>query len=396
MKVPPATLRGIAWDHLRALLPLREASRIFQRSHGIKVEWDARSLAGFEEASISALAADYDLIAIDHPFMGSAFAEGVLLPAEDLLSAELLAELADFSVGASWSSYLWQGQHWATPVDAAAQVSARRTDLIDNDELAMAPSWADVVELAHQRPERVAIALNPTHLWLTALTICHALARDGEPGEDLTPAWWDAKTGADVELLSEAIDTLYRLNPVLHPASLGWDPIQLLDHMTSSDEIFYVPAIFGYCSYSRSQDVTRPVVFGDVPGANRQRRGGMLGGVGLAVSAKCSEREAVASFLTLVAGGEFQAGGYAHSGGQPAHRSAWTSPEVNQWTPGFFAPTLASLDAAFVRPRVATYPEYQTVAGGVLHASFTAGSRPAAIAADLSDLWMRLTGAAER
>jgi multiple sugar transport system substrate-binding protein len=233
----------------------------------------------------------------------------------------------------------------------------------------------------------VAVALNPTHLLLTTLTVCHALAPTSPAHDDLTPSWWDAREGPDAEVLTAAIDLVARLVPVLDPRSLDWDPIQLLDTMCATDQIDYTPAVFGYCSYARRQDVTHPVTFGDVPGAAGERRGGMLGGVGLAVSARCQNTVEVAAFLDLVAGGEFQAGGYAQAGGQPAHRAAWLSEQVNQWTPGFFAPTLASLDEAFVRPRGAHYPRYQHAAGQLLHQRLVDGTPAADVATALRELW---------
>jgi multiple sugar transport system substrate-binding protein len=95
----------------------------------------------------------------------------------------------------------------------------------------------------------------------------------------------------------------------------------------------------------------------------------------------------VPEFLQFVAGGEFQSGGYAEVGGQPAHRDAWMSEQVNTWTPGFFAPTLASLDAAFVRPRSAAYPDYQRDAGLWLHRAWMVKASPQSMAKGLSELW---------
>jgi multiple sugar transport system substrate-binding protein len=382
-------LKGIAWDHPRALAPLAEASARFEKDHDVAVTWDARSLAGFEETSISDLADGYDLIAIDHPFMGSAFEEQALVPVEDVLRQDFLEELAATSVGQSWPSYLWQGRHWAVPIDAAAQVSARRADLpsVGTD---FVKSWADVVALAKESNGAVGVALNPTHMFLTTLTICHALAGTVETNDDLTPRWWTNRHGIQQDLLAEAIEVVRHLVPLVHARSLEWDPIQLLDRMSASDEISYVPAVFGYCSYARSTDVERPVAFGDVPGADGKRCGGVLGGVGLALSSRSVERNAAARFLQFVGGGAFQATGYSETGGQPAHRSAWASPEVNAWTPNFFEPTLPSLDAAFVRPRDAAYPEYQFQAGRALHAAVIAGHDPRQIAVELSRRWQQV------
>ena len=122
-------LRGMTWSHPRGLDPLL-ASVPSLEELGVAVTWDARSLQGFEEASIERLASEYDLIAIDHPFMGDAFAQGALQPVDSIVGEAFVAELKANSVGPSFESYLWNGRLWAIPVDAAAQVAAFRADLL--------------------------------------------------------------------------------------------------------------------------------------------------------------------------------------------------------------------------------------------------------------------------
>ena len=66
-------LKGITWDHPRGLAPLLATSaRFSQQNPEIRLEWRTRSLAAFGEQSIEQLAEDYDLLVIDHPFVGTA------------------------------------------------------------------------------------------------------------------------------------------------------------------------------------------------------------------------------------------------------------------------------------------------------------------------------------
>ncbi len=61
-------LRGMTWDHRRAIDPLTRTLPLFrERRPDIEIEWSARPLAGFEFTSVDALAEDYDLIILDHP-----------------------------------------------------------------------------------------------------------------------------------------------------------------------------------------------------------------------------------------------------------------------------------------------------------------------------------------
>src|SRR3954454_16362600 len=94
-------LRGMTWSHPRGLDPLLAAGPPLKEL-GVAVIWDARSLQGFEEASIERLASEYDLIAIDHPFMGDAFAQGALQPVDSIVGEAFVAELKANSVGLSF------------------------------------------------------------------------------------------------------------------------------------------------------------------------------------------------------------------------------------------------------------------------------------------------------
>ncbi|GAA3731772.1 extracellular solute-binding protein [Streptomyces tremellae] len=376
-------LRGMAWDHPRGVAPLLAASEVFAERYGTEVRWDARPLRGFEEQSVAELAARYDVIAIDHPFMGSAFAEGALLPLDSLLPDAFTAELRSASVGPSWESYRWEGSSWAVPVDAAAQVAAYRQDLLREAGAAVPATWAEVQALADGAGRGlVALPANGTHLLLALATVCHGLARGGGTGADLAPAWW-GEDGIDPEVGEPALEILLRLLAKAHPMSLESDPIQVFERMTRTDEISYVPVAFGYSTYARADQVPRPAVFTAVPSPDGRLRGGMLGGVGLAVSRRLADPERLVPFLELVAGAAFQSGPYAACGGQPAHRAAWTSPEVNDGCPGFFAPTLDALDVSFVRPRAAWYPRFQREGGEVLHEAVRAGAGPTAALAAL-------------
>ena len=55
-----------------------------QRHPDIDIEWSARPLAGFEFTSVDALAEDYDLIILDHPFWAQWPPPGRLAPLDDI------------------------------------------------------------------------------------------------------------------------------------------------------------------------------------------------------------------------------------------------------------------------------------------------------------------------
>src|SRR6266853_3615134 len=122
-------LRGMAWDHPRARGPLEVISAEWSREGGASIAWDARPLKDFEDQPLEELATAYDLILIDHPFVGFAATSKLLLPVEDWVDAAYLADQAANSVGPSYPSYTWEGKQRALAIDAACQVSALRDDL---------------------------------------------------------------------------------------------------------------------------------------------------------------------------------------------------------------------------------------------------------------------------
>ena len=109
-------LRGIAWQHTRGYLPMVATAQRFSETHpGMDIQWDKRSLQAFADEPIGELAARYDLLVIDHPWAGFAAAAGVLLPLDEHLPAECLAEQAANSVGPSHASYSFASRQWRLP-----------------------------------------------------------------------------------------------------------------------------------------------------------------------------------------------------------------------------------------------------------------------------------------
>ena len=125
-----AILKGLTWDHPRGYSPLiqvRPNTRLFIL---VRIHWDRRTLREFGEAPIEQYLDRYDLIVMDHPFVGFAAAHDVLVNlAATLLSAEKRSLRRD-SVGPSWVSYWYADGLWALPVDAATQVASYRPDLL--------------------------------------------------------------------------------------------------------------------------------------------------------------------------------------------------------------------------------------------------------------------------
>ncbi|MBS0664543.1 MAG: extracellular solute-binding protein, partial [Verrucomicrobia bacterium] len=150
MAAEPIRLRGVAWDHSRGFTPMVATAQRHGELHpAVHVTWEKRSLQAFADAPLAALAAEFDLLVIDHPFAGDlARRPDTVLDMNRHASPTLLADLAMHSVGPSHASYDYDGRRCALPIDAAAPVSGWREDLLARHGLRPPATWEELLELA--------------------------------------------------------------------------------------------------------------------------------------------------------------------------------------------------------------------------------------------------------
>jgi multiple sugar transport system substrate-binding protein len=313
-----------------------------------------RSLHAFGVAPLEVVAREYDLIVLDHPHVGEGAVRGYLAPLDEILPRAQLDALEAASVGRSHVSYRYGGHQWALAIDAAAQVAAWRQDA----GFSQPRTWREVAALA--RRGGVIWPLCPTDAYASLLSIAANLGTPaGATGEFLPPA-------AGIDVL-RAIDSVASHVP---PACLEMNPIDALEALAGGDPAAaYAPLVFGYSNYAR--DGFRPALvrFGDMPAIREDAgpAGSLLGGAGLAVSAHTGHPAEAAAFAAWTAGDAAQAGTYVREGGQPANVAAWESGDVNELTHGFFADTRATLEGAWLRPRVPGFLPFQERAMELAH-----------------------------
>lgn len=368
-------LRGMTWDHPRGYGPLHACSAAWRERTGVQIEWERRSLQDFESFPVAELAARYDLIVIDHPHVGQVTRAGCLVPLETGTGSDAVFA----AVGASLQSYRFEERLWALPIDAAAQVQAWRPD-----RLAAPPAdWAAVLELA--TGGAVLCPLRPPHNLMALFTLC-GLA--GHPAREQGEPLFDPAAGA------EAYERLCELVARLDPRSAEWDPIAVLEQMAAPDATAVcAPLVYGYVSYARYDAPGTRLAFSDLAPLQRggSRAGSALGGTGIAVSARCQERDAALAFARWLAGAEAQCGPYVAGGGQPAHRAAWEDPHANEASLGFYRNTRATLEGAWVRPRHAGYMNFQERASLRLRTALGAREPAAALIAALNRLYLEVS-----
>lgn len=358
-----AALRGMTWDHPRGTGPVRAATAAWvQTRPDISVTWDARPLRAFEDQPISELAAGYDLLMIDHPHVGAAVAEDALLALGDWIDDAFMRDQEICATGSSFESYAYDGAQWALAVDAAAQVGAYRVDLLARVGADLPRTWDDVAALARSSAgtgAQLLLPLNPTHAWCTVLAIAQA-----ERGELRTERQW-------ADAFVEALELLVALIPDLDPRSEHVDPIGAGELATTTDQVLGIPLSYGYVSFAVTERCRLTHV--DAP-RGAVGLGSVLGGVGLALSARSARPDLAAELATLIASPEFQRNEVVRAGGQPGHRSAWVDPQLDLTTNHFFSATINSVDTAFVRPRDAGAAALQRRCADIVHERIWRGS----------------------
>ena len=351
-------LKGLTWDHPRGYSPLIKGASEYESLHpGLRIHWDRRTLREFGEAPIEQYLDRYDLIIMDHPFVGFAAAHDVLVELGDYLTEAEKVGFARDSVGPSWDSYCYANGIWALPVDAATQVASYRPDLLSQLSATPPHTFEEVLQLGHKARAHgkfIAVAACPVDAISLFFTLTanlgHPIAENADPFVDEAVA-------------KEALYRLHALLAIAHPNSTSWNPIHVYDQMIVAPDIVYCPWAYGYSNYSRRHNPI-PLTFADAPAAgNRGCAGTQLGGTGIAVSQQSPHRDAAVSYAKWLASQEHQRGTYFRQGGQPASLTAWTNPQIDSEAGGFFSGTLETLRTAYVRPRFDGFVRFFEAAG---------------------------------
>jgi len=372
------TLRGMTWRHDRGLAPMLATAARWSETHpDVRIEWEARSLQGFADHPIRDLAEEFDLLVLDHPFMGAVAKGGYLVPLDNYTAPEVLSKQRSESVGASHESYFYQGHQWALAIDAAAQVAGYRPDLLAAAGMPVPSTWDQVSELARIGRGFVTTPLLPVDSFCSFLTLCTSF------GE--TPFAAGSHMVVGKEAGESALHQLQALGECAIKEAHEMNPIAVWEKMSASEEIAYCPVAFGYSNYARPDYRRSPIHFTNIPSRPpRGPVGAVLGGAGLAISARCKDLSVAVDYAVWVASAECQKTIYVQSGGQPGNRKAWIDSGINEMSNRFFETTLPTLEQAFLRPRFAGFIEFQTQAS-FLVSDFLRGKNSSAATLDSLD-----------
>ena len=371
-------LRGIAWNHTRGFTSMVAAAQRFEELHPeVGMVWEKRSLQAFADASMARLATEFDLIIMDHPHTALAATEGLLLPFEDWLPAEFLADQAANSVGGSHQSYRFADKQWTLATDAAAPIATCRPDLIERHKLTLPQTWEEVLELG--RHGFATVSALPIDVLMHSYMFSAALEQELFSGDCVAPD----------EVLAHALAELQRLVALCGPACLERNPIRTHEWMSQTDDprAAYCPFAYGYSNYSRPRYARFLLKAGGLATFKGRRLRSTLGGAGIAVSSQTVNARAAMDFAQFAASPEVQKGIYFQAGGQPGYRKAWLDDAVNAASSNFFRDTLQTLDEALLRPQLPGYMGFQDAGSPVAHDCIAGKTKPDDAARALNRLY---------
>lgn len=346
-------LKGITWGHSRGITPLLAVSqRYMELNPGVEIQWKKRTLQEFADLPIEKLSLDYDLLIIDHPWVGCAAATNCVLPLDKYLDATFLKDQADHSVGDSHFSYNYEGNQWALAIDAATPVASYRRDLLTDHYTSVPQTWADLIKLA--KAGKVAVPAIPIDLLMNFYTFC--IAHGKEPF---------LQTG---EVIDEAIgfaalESMNELYSLIDKRFFKCNPIAVAELMSNTNDYWYCPFAYCYSNYSRKGYSKNILHYTDTVKFGKGRLRTTIGGTGLAVSASGKNIDTAIDFAAKAVSHEWQRSLYVQNGGQPGHKAAWLDNDANRISHDFFKQCFPVMENGYLRPRYNGYLFFQDHGG---------------------------------
>jgi multiple sugar transport system substrate-binding protein len=371
-------LNGITWAHSRGITPLLAAAQRFSELHpGISINWKKRSLQEFADYPLEQLTGSYDLLIIDHPWVGCAAATGSVLPLDKYLPAAYLADQAAQSTGDSHESYCYEGHQWALAIDAATPAASYREDLLIKHNIPVPQTWNDVLHLAQKG--KLAIPAIPIDLLMNFYMFCIA---HGE-----TPfAQSEEVVSHDIGI--KAMETMFLLYSQIDKRFFNCNPIAVAELMSTTDDYWYCPFAYCYSNYARNGFAKKLLKYsGLVSFNNGENLRSTIGGTGIAVSSSTKHKKEAIEFAAWICSGDIQKTLYVQHGGQPGHRSAWLDEQANTLTNQFFKNLLPAMDRGYMRPRYNGYLLFQDHAGQPLQDYLLGKTRAAFALEDMNNIY---------
>lgn len=346
-------LNGITWGHSRGLTPLLAMSQRFSELQPeVRIRWHVRSLQEFADFPIEKLTEKYDLLIIDHPWVGCAAATNCVLPLDQYLDESYLNNQLENSVGNSHLSYHYQGHQWALAIDAATPAASYRPDLFAKEQQQVPNNWDALLALA--KAGKVAIPAIPIDCLMNFYSFCIVHGKYPFTNQDQI---------IESEIGCKALETMKELYSLIDPRFFQCNPIAVAELMSNSNDYWYCPFAYGYSNYAREGYARYPLKYtGTISVMGHQLRT-TIGGTGLSVSAHSKQKESALAFAKMAVSESWQSTLYVQHGGQPGHLAAWKNDLANLLTSDFFKQVLPLMERGYTRPRYNGYLYFQDHAG---------------------------------
>ena len=371
-------LNEITWGHSRGITPLVAFSQRFNELNpDVEVIWKKRTLQEFADFPIEKLTERYDLLIIDHPWVGCAAATGCVLPLEKFLSPSYLLNQLENSVGSSHLSYNYKQHQWALAIDAATPVASYRKDLFKKHNAAVPQHWEEVIALAETG--KVAVPAIPIDILMNFYMFCIAHG---------TTPFANSEEVIDTETGVNALETMRALYSRIETKMFNSNPIAVAELMTKTDDYWYCPFAYGYSNYSRVGYAKNVLIYSDLVqfGKSGKLRS-TIGGTGLAVSAFSKHKNLALAFAEEVVSAKCQSTFYVEHGGQPGHKAAWVSESANRLCNNYFTNVLPAMDSGYMRPRYNGYLHFQDHAGTPIQQYLRRGGKPVDVLKEINRLY---------
>ncbi len=372
-------LKGITWGHSRGITPLLAFSQRFSELNpSVEVQWTKRSLQEFADFPLEKLTPLYDLLIIDHPWVGCAAATKGVLPLEQYISKEYLQDQLDNSVGGSHQSYGFNQHQWALAIDAATPAASYRADLFEKNNAPLPLTWDQLISLANNG--KVAVPAIPIDLLMNFYMFC--IAKGEMPFSNDNEV-------INLEIGKAALRMMQELYSRVDKKMFGLNPIGVAELMTKSDDYWYCPFAYCYSNYSREGYAEKVLKYADMVRFDNKRLKSTIGGTGLAISAFSQHKDIAIEFATSIVSSKCQSTLYVENGGQPGHKSAWTSKKNNVLCNDFFETLLPVMENGFIRPRYNGYLFFQDHAGNHIHQYLLNGGAEEDVLSEINYLYKK-------
>jgi multiple sugar transport system substrate-binding protein len=130
----------------------------------------------------------------------------------------------------------------------------------------------------------------------------------------------------------------------------------------------------------------------DAPAWNDATPLSVLGGTGVAVSALSADASEAARWLAAFLADRVQTELVPAHCGQPAHRAVWSAGPVDAAANGYYTATRATVEAAWIRPRIDGWIQVQEQAGELVREAVIGDAGAAATVAEVNRLFAALAG----